>query len=46
MEFRYEASNWRTKETTYYVRIPVIIEINPTKSVASLTYFVYDIETL
>ena len=33
------------KETTYYVRIPVIIEINPTKSVASLTYFVYDIET-
>lgn len=32
------------KELTYYVRIPVIIEINPTKSMASLTYFVYDIE--
>jgi Tfp pilus assembly protein PilO len=33
------------KETTSYVKIPVIIEINPTKSIASLTYFVYDIET-
>jgi len=32
------------KELTYYVRIPVIIEINPTKSMASLTYFIYDIE--
>ncbi len=32
------------KETTFYVKIPVIIEINPTKSVASLTYFIYDIE--
>ena len=32
------------KEQTYYVRIPVIIEINPTKSMASLTYFIYDIE--
>ena len=32
------------KEMTYYVKIPVIIEINPTKSVASLTYFIYDIE--
>lgn len=32
------------KETTYYVRIPVVIEINPTKSIASLTYFIYDIE--
>ncbi len=32
------------KETPYYVKIPVIIEINPTKSVASLTYFIYDIE--
>jgi hypothetical protein len=26
------------------VRIPVIIEINPTKSMASLAYFIYDIE--
>ena len=33
------------KEMTYYVKIPVIIEINPTKSMASLTYFIYDIES-
>jgi Tfp pilus assembly protein PilO len=32
------------KEMTYYVKISVIIEINPTKSMASLTYFIYDIE--
>ena len=32
------------KELTFYVKIPVIIEINPTKSIASLTYFIYDIE--
>lgn len=32
------------KETTYYLKIPVVIDINPTKSIASLTYFIYDIE--
>jgi len=32
------------KEMTFYVRIPVTIEINPTKSTASLAYFLYDIE--
>ncbi len=32
------------KEMINYVRIPVIIEINPTKSMASLAYFIYDIE--
>jgi len=32
------------KEMTFYVRIPVTIEINPTKSAASLAYFLYDIE--
>ena len=33
-----------SKEMTYYIRIPVIIEVNPTKSMASLAYFLYDIE--
>jgi Tfp pilus assembly protein PilO len=33
------------KEMTYYMKISVIIEINPTKSMASLTYFIYDIES-
>lgn len=32
------------KEMTFYVRIPVSIEIAPTKSAASLAYFLYDIE--
>ena len=32
------------KEMTFYVRIPVTIEINPTKSAASLAYFLYDVE--
>lgn len=32
------------KEMNFYLKIPVIIDINPTKSVASLTYFLYDIE--
>jgi len=32
------------KEMTFYVRIPVTIEISPTKSAASLAYFLYDIE--
>jgi len=32
------------KEMTFYLKIPVIIEILPTKSVAALTYFLYDIE--
>jgi len=33
------------KEMAFYVRIPVTIEINPTKSAASLTYFLYDVES-
>ena len=33
------------KETTFYLKIPVIIEINPTRAMASLTYFLYDIES-
>ena len=32
------------KELNYFMRVPVIIEINPTKSMSSLTYFLYDIE--
>jgi Tfp pilus assembly protein PilO len=32
------------KEMAFYVRIPVTIEINPTKSAASLAYFLYDVE--
>ncbi|RPJ04168.1 MAG: hypothetical protein EHM36_11165 [Deltaproteobacteria bacterium] len=32
------------KEMTFYVRIPVTIEISPTKSAASLAYFLYDVE--
>ena len=32
------------KELNFYLRVPVIIEINPTKSMSSLTYFLYDIE--
>jgi Tfp pilus assembly protein PilO len=32
------------KEMTFYVRIPVTIEINPTRSAASLAYFLYDVE--
>jgi len=32
------------KDLNFYSKIPVIIEINPTKSIASLTYFLYDIE--
>ena len=32
------------KELSYFMRVPVIIEINPTKSMSSLTYFLYDIE--
>jgi Tfp pilus assembly protein PilO len=32
------------KEMTFYVRVPVTIEINPTKSAASLAYFLYDVE--
>lgn len=32
------------KEMNFYLKIPVIIEINPTKSMASLAYFLYDIE--
>ncbi len=32
------------KEMTYYVKVPVIIDINPTRSMASLAYFIYDIE--
>jgi len=32
------------KETAFYLKIPVIIEINPTRAMASLTYFLYDIE--
>jgi len=32
------------KEMTFYLKIPVIIEINPTRSMASLAYFLYDIE--
>ncbi len=32
------------KETPFYLKIPVTIEINPTRAVASLTYFLYDIE--
>jgi Tfp pilus assembly protein PilO len=32
------------KETPFYLKIPVTIEINPTRATASLTYFLYDIE--
>ncbi len=32
------------KEMTFYLKIPVIIDINPTRSMASLAYFLYDIE--
>ena len=32
------------KELNYFMRVPVIIEINPTKSMSSLTYLLYDIE--
>ena len=32
------------KETPFYLKIPVTIEINPTRAMASLTYFLYDIE--
>jgi Tfp pilus assembly protein PilO len=32
------------KEMNFYLRVPVVIDINPTKSMASLTYFLYDIE--
>ena len=32
------------KELNFFLRVPVIIEINPTKSMSSLTYFLYDIE--
>ncbi len=32
------------KDLNFYSKIPVIIEINPTKSVSSLTYFLSDIE--
>jgi Tfp pilus assembly protein PilO len=32
------------KELNFFLRVPVIIEINPTKSMSSLTYLLYDIE--
>lgn len=32
------------KETPFYLKIPVTIEINPTRAMASLTFFLYDIE--
>ena len=32
------------KELNFFLRVPVIIEINPTKSMSSLIYFLYDIE--
>jgi Tfp pilus assembly protein PilO len=32
------------KEMNFYLKIPVTIEVTPTKSVAALTYFLYDIE--
>jgi Tfp pilus assembly protein PilO len=32
------------KELNFFLRVPVIIEINPTSSISSLTYFLYDIE--
>jgi Tfp pilus assembly protein PilO len=32
------------KELIFFLKVPVIIEINPTKSMSSLTYFLYDIE--
>jgi Tfp pilus assembly protein PilO len=32
------------KEMNFYLRIPVIIEMMPTKSMAALSYFLYDIE--
>jgi Tfp pilus assembly protein PilO len=32
------------KEMTFYLKIPVIIDISPTRSMASLAYFLYDIE--
>ena len=33
------------KETNFYLRIPVTIEVTPTKSMAALSYFLYDIES-
>jgi Tfp pilus assembly protein PilO len=32
------------KEMNFYLKIPVTIEVMPTKSVAALTYFLYDVE--
>jgi Tfp pilus assembly protein PilO len=32
------------KELNFFLRVPVIIEINPMNSMSSLTYFLYDIE--
>ena len=32
------------KEMNFYLRIPVTIEVTPTKSMAALSYFLYDIE--
>lgn len=32
------------KETNFYLKIPVVIDINPSRSMASLTYFLFDIE--
>jgi Tfp pilus assembly protein PilO len=32
------------KEMNFYLKIPVTIEVTPTKSVAALAYFLYDIE--
>lgn len=33
------------KEMNFYLRIPVTIEVTPTKSMAALSYFLYDIES-
>ena len=33
------------KEMNFYLRIPVTIEVMPTKSMAALSYFLYDIES-
>jgi Tfp pilus assembly protein PilO len=32
------------KELNFYLKVPVVIDINPTKSMASLVYFLFDIE--
>ncbi len=32
------------KEMNFYLKIPLVIEITPTKSMAALTYFLHDIE--